>query len=45
MLALNIMNRLYTTPTASVPGSQVDLSREGETIYGDNGYFGVICSR
>ena len=32
--------RLMTT-TASLHDSQVDLSREGETVYRDKGYFGV----
>lgn len=32
--------RAIKTTTASVHDSQVDLSREGETIYRDKGYFG-----
>jgi len=32
--------RAIETTTASVHGSQVDLSRTGETIYRDKGYFG-----
>src|SRR5512137_110150 len=33
--------RAIETTTASVHDSQVDLSREGETIYRDKGYFGA----
>ena len=33
--------RAIETTTASVHDSQVDLSREGETIYRDKGYFGT----
>jgi IS5 family transposase len=33
--------RAIETTTASVHDSQIDLSREGETIYRDKGYFGT----
>jgi len=33
--------RAIETTTASVHDSQIDLSREGETIYRDKGYFGA----
>jgi IS5 family transposase len=33
--------RAIETTTASVHDSQVDLSREGKTIYRDKGYFGT----
>jgi len=35
--------RAIETTTASVHDSQVDLSREGETIYRDKGYFGALA--
>lgn len=35
-----LIRRIQTT-TASVHDSQVDLSKEGETVYRDRGYFGV----
>ena len=37
---LDLIRELETT-TASVHDSQVDLSREGEVVYRDKGYFGV----
>jgi len=37
---LGLIRDLETTP-ASVHDSQVDLSREGEVVYRDKGYFGV----
>jgi len=33
--------RRLMTPPASLHDSQVDLSREGETVYRDKGFFGV----
>jgi IS5 family transposase len=35
--------RVIKTTTASVHDSQVDLSREGETVYRDKGYFGAVA--
>jgi IS5 family transposase len=34
--------RAIETTTASVHDSQIDLSRERETIYRDKGYFGAL---
>ena len=36
--------RAFKTTTASVHDSQVDLSRRGEAVYRDKGYFGVGAS-
>nr|WP_321498726.1 IS5 family transposase [uncultured Methanolobus sp.] len=35
--------RRFETTTASVHDSQVDLSREGEVVYRDKGYFGAVA--
>jgi IS5 family transposase len=35
-----LIRRIETTP-ASLHDSQIDLSKEGETVYRDRGYFGV----
>jgi IS5 family transposase len=37
----HILIRRIETTTASVHDSQIDLSKEGETVYRDKGYFGV----
>ena len=37
----NQLIRRMETTTASVHDSRIDLSSEGETVYRDNGYFGV----
>jgi IS5 family transposase len=37
--------RAIETTTASVHDSQIDLSKGGETVYMDKGYFGNICQR
>jgi IS5 family transposase len=33
--------RRFETTTASLHDSGIDLSRKGETVYRDKGYFGV----